>query len=86
MLIRLKLKLRRLVVIFLKDKDIEYYIWNHPRQSGGPLGIRWNTSSENGRTGKVVESMSENDMIFLLQNAGYTLKSESMTFQVNTVR
>lgn len=60
--------------IGLKAKDIEYYIWNHPRQSGGPLGIRWNTSSENGRTGKVAESMSENDMIFLLQNAGYTVE------------
>lgn len=60
--------------IGLTEKDIEYYIWNHPRQSGGPLGIRWNNSSDNGRTNKVAEGMSENDMIFLLQNAGYTVE------------
>lgn len=57
--------------IGLAEKDIEYYIWNHPRSSGG-LGIKWNTSSENGRTTK--GEHSENDMVFLLRQLGYTVE------------
>lgn len=65
------------VSIGLTEKDIEYYIWNHPRQSGGPFGIKWNNSSDNGRTGKLAGTYSEDDLVFLLRNSGYIVeKSE----------
>lgn len=44
------------------DKEIEYYIWNHPRTSGGAT-FRWNTSSDNGRSRSNIEQYSDEDIL-----------------------
>lgn len=58
--------------IGLTEKDIQFYIWNHPRQSSA-FGLRWNNSSASGtQRNKLSPEITDDELLmYVRERFGY---------------
>lgn len=70
------------VSIGLKEKDIQYYIWNHAREYGA-FGVRWPVGSENGNNAAVVGDMSDLQLMSALRDRGIISEQQFNSWYMN---